>query len=317
MDARLVARDPRLPLLHDHGSEDDPRRARSAPRVRGRRRVARDAPDRAVHDRVRDEGRSARGAVPRLCRTTPPRSGRLGLVRTARAATLGTLRSRRLAVGALTLAGALVFTGLVVAAGIPARPTETSAVSAPDSQRLPDVTVVASDGVARIDRRTAMAIARDVVADLDTEAEALRTRNRDRAAVGATGAWLATLWEQIPDERRREIVVPAYDVRRDPAAARTRSGSGPADSGRTPRRSACGPRRAAALPTDGRARPRARPLPDQRARRAGCRSRARRHLRRAAPTRLEEPRSRTSRRKSAWTSGTAHSAPACRWIPPR
>ena len=130
------------------------------------------------------------------------------------AAALGAVRSRRLAVGGLTLAGALVFTGLVVAAGIPARPAATTEDSTPGPQSLPDVTVVASEGVAKIDRRTAMAIARDVVADLDTEAEALRTRNRDRAAVGATGAWLATLWEQIPEGNAREIVVPEYDVRR-------------------------------------------------------------------------------------------------------
>ena len=72
----------------------------------------------------------------------------------SRAAALGNVRSRRLAVGGLTLAGTLVFTGLVVAAGIPARPEATSAVSIPAPQRLPDVTVVASDGVARsIDAR--------------------------------------------------------------------------------------------------------------------------------------------------------------------
>jgi len=130
------------------------------------------------------------------------------------AAALRTVRSKRLAVGGLMLAGALVFTGLVVAAGIPARPTATAADSGPGPTRLPHVTVVASEGVATIDRRTTMTIARDVLADLRAEAEALRSRDPDRAAVGATGAWLATLWEQIPERNAREIVVPEYDVRR-------------------------------------------------------------------------------------------------------
>ena len=50
-----------------------PRRARGPRRVRHRRRAARDAPDRPADDRVRDEGRSAVGARPRL--PLPPVAG--------------------------------------------------------------------------------------------------------------------------------------------------------------------------------------------------------------------------------------------------
>ena len=60
VDARVVARDPRLPLLHDHRPADDPGEPGWPTGVRRRRRAAGDAPDRAVHDRVRDESRRTR-----------------------------------------------------------------------------------------------------------------------------------------------------------------------------------------------------------------------------------------------------------------
>ena len=44
---------------------------------------------------------------------------------------------------------------------------------------------------------TAQHIARDVMTDLRIEAEALERRDRDRAADGASGEWLAVLWQQI------------------------------------------------------------------------------------------------------------------------
>jgi Na+-translocating ferredoxin:NAD+ oxidoreductase RnfD subunit len=126
---------------------------------------------------------------------------------------LDTVRARRLALGALALAGAMMFSGFVVVAGIPARPE--GATAAPNERgRLPEVTVVASKGIAKIDRSKAMQIARDVVADLRDEAEALRRRDLDRSAAGATGSWLAALWEQIRSAEGRAIVVPTYDVRR-------------------------------------------------------------------------------------------------------
>ncbi len=68
--------------------------------------------------------------------------------------------------GALALAGTVTFIGLVVAAGVPARPDAEPAVAAVgDLEALPEVTVVDSESVARIDDATARRIARDVVTD--------------------------------------------------------------------------------------------------------------------------------------------------------
>ena len=85
--ARLLARDPGLPLLHDHRPEDDPCAGGSAPGLRGRDRAPRRAPDRAADDRVLDEGRRARGARDRLRRPadrrarSPPGPGLRGRTR--------------------------------------------------------------------------------------------------------------------------------------------------------------------------------------------------------------------------------------------
>jgi Na+-translocating ferredoxin:NAD+ oxidoreductase RnfD subunit len=121
-------------------------------------------------------------------------------------------RGRRLAMGGLALGGAVAFAGLVVAAGIPARPDARVASAAGAPRALPEVTVVDSQGVAEIDHSTAQSIARDVVTDLRIEADALQRGDLDRAADGASGEWLATLWQQIRDSAGDAISVPAYDV---------------------------------------------------------------------------------------------------------
>ncbi|CAN5278749.1 hypothetical protein BH20ACT13_BH20ACT13_10160 [soil metagenome] len=126
---------------------------------------------------------------------------------------LDTARASRLVLAAVALAGAMGFSGLVVVAGMPARPEKAPATSAQtEGGRLPEVTVVASSGIAQIDRSTAMRIARDVVADLQGEADALRRRDPDRATAAATGVWLATLWKQIGNAEGRSVVVPWYDI---------------------------------------------------------------------------------------------------------
>ena len=132
----------------------------------------------------------------------------LGSTRVAPRAALGA--TRRVALAA-SIAGALVFAGLVVAAGTPARSgAELEPVAA--SQELPEVSVLDSQGVAQIDESTAHSIARDVVSDLRIEAEALQRRDLDRAADGASGEWLAALWQRIRDSSAGETVAPVYDV---------------------------------------------------------------------------------------------------------
>ncbi|MDQ3671159.1 MAG: FG-GAP-like repeat-containing protein, partial [Actinomycetota bacterium] len=126
-----------------------------------------------------------------------------------------TARTGRPAMAAVALAGAVTFVGLVMVAGIPARPEAASATSTQGEQRrLPEITVIASQGIAELDRSTATRIARDVVADLRYEADALRRRDRDRATASATGMWLAALWEQIGTAEGHAIVVPTYDIER-------------------------------------------------------------------------------------------------------
>jgi Na+-translocating ferredoxin:NAD+ oxidoreductase RnfD subunit len=121
-------------------------------------------------------------------------------------------RGRRLATGGLALGGAVAFAGLVVAAGIPARPEAAAGTSAPGT-RLPEVSVAAAEGIAAPDSGTGRTIARDLVVDLRDEAKALSRRDRDLATAAATGPWLAELWERIAAGQSQTTRVPAYDAR--------------------------------------------------------------------------------------------------------
>jgi hypothetical protein len=103
----------------------------------------------------------------------------------------------RRAMAGIAVAGAVVYAGVVVAAGIPARPDDRLAATQGQPQALPEITVLDSDGVAAIDVATAQSIARDVMTDLRIEAEALDRHDLDRAADAASGAWLAALWQRI------------------------------------------------------------------------------------------------------------------------
>ena len=138
--------------------------------------------------------------------------GVVELVGARRLSALTRRRPRRLVVGTAALAGALAYAGLVVAAGIPARPEPGLTSSSPDVQGLPAITIVDSGGVAGIDDRSAQAIARDVVVALRTESDALRTRNLERAADGASGPWLASLWLRIRSSAGRPAVVATYEL---------------------------------------------------------------------------------------------------------
>ena len=123
--------------------------------------------------------------------------GVIELVGSERLAAVVGRRPRRRMVGAVAFVSAAAYAGLVVAAGIPARPDADLPRAQGAPLALPEVTVVDSQGVAAIDDATAQRIARDVMTDLRFEAEALERRDRARAADAAAGEWLAVLWRQI------------------------------------------------------------------------------------------------------------------------
>ena len=141
--------------------------------------------------------------------------GVFALVGHERLARLAEIRPTRRTVGIAAVTGALAYGMLVVAAGIPARPDAGSARAATgDIGALPEITIVESEGVASIDAQTARSIAADIIVDLRVEADALRTRDVDGASEGASGAWLASLWDRMRDATRSPIAVPSYQVAR-------------------------------------------------------------------------------------------------------
>jgi Na+-translocating ferredoxin:NAD+ oxidoreductase RnfD subunit len=140
---------------------------------------------------------------------------------------LGLVRHGWASTAALTLA-ATGFAGLVVVAGIPARPDAATASALPGGEPLPQVHVVATDGVSgRVDSATAAQIARDIVLDLRANAEALRLRDPQRASAGAAGGWLVDLRQQIGAAAGRSISVPTYRVSRVDLTLKRGAGQGP------------------------------------------------------------------------------------------
>jgi hypothetical protein len=138
-------------------------------------------------------------------------------------------RTTRRVTGVVALSGAAGFVGLLLLAGIPARPNVGAAGMATGSvSPLPQVSVARSSGVAsQIGRRTARQIAQDVVADLHAQADALRLRDADRAATGASGGWLAGLRSQIRTGAARALLVPTYSVERIRLQVEPGEGQGP------------------------------------------------------------------------------------------
>ena len=136
-------------------------------------------------------------------------------------------RGRIAAVG-LSLAAAAAFAGVVVLAGIPARPDAASAGALPAGEKAPEVTVAATDGVsAQVDQATAETIARDIVLDLRSDADALRLRDPARAAAGAGGAWLVDLRRQIGGAAGAAIPVSTYHVEHVALTLKRGTGQGP------------------------------------------------------------------------------------------
>ena len=137
----------------------------------------------------------------------------------ARARRLAALRLRttRRATGAVVLGAAAAFVGLLLLAGVPARTTAGAAGPpiAEPAAHVPQVTIARSTGVAsQISRGTALRIARDMVADLSAQADALRLRDATRASAAASGAWLTGLQSQIRSAPAHGVQVPTYELDR-------------------------------------------------------------------------------------------------------
>jgi Na+-translocating ferredoxin:NAD+ oxidoreductase RnfD subunit len=139
----------------------------------------------------------------------------------------GLMRHGWVSTGALALAAA-GFAGLVVVAGIPSRPDAATASSLPGGGPLPQVSVVATEGVSgRVDSATADRIARDIVLDLRANADALRLRDPQRAVAGAGGAWLVDLRQQIGAAAGSSISVSTYQISRIDLTLTRGAGQGP------------------------------------------------------------------------------------------
>jgi Na+-translocating ferredoxin:NAD+ oxidoreductase RnfD subunit len=132
----------------------------------------------------------------------------------------------RARLGALTGAGVVAFVALVVLAGAPARP-EASSASVMAAGELPAVAVLHSEGVAtQLDQRSAEQIARDVVANLGNEADAVLRREPDRATASAAGERLASVWARI-DSAGSTVAIPEYELDRITVTLERNEGQGP------------------------------------------------------------------------------------------
>ena len=166
---------------------------------------------------VRDQGR-APGVLAIACAVRALLELAPGAETRARRLAVARAHATRRVTGAVALAGAAAFVGLLLLAGIPARTNAGAAgtdAAMPAVARLPQVTIGRSTGVqSQIGRATATQIARDVVADLHAQADALRLRDGARASAAASGAWLAGLQSQIRSRKTREISIPTYSIDR-------------------------------------------------------------------------------------------------------
>jgi hypothetical protein len=137
------------------------------------------------------------------------------------------LRGRR-AFAVAAAIGIVVAVGAIASAGIPARLGATPVLQATNVSRLPAITVLPSRGVeSKLDRATALRITRDLVADLEIQADALRRRDVKRAAAGASGAWLAGLRKRVSDAGGKAIGVPTYRIETAAVHLETGDGQGP------------------------------------------------------------------------------------------
>jgi ASPIC and UnbV/FG-GAP-like repeat len=129
--------------------------------------------------------------------------------------------------GTAGLAGAAAFAGVLVLAGLPARPSSALAAPLTDVGHLPKVTILHSSGVSsQLDRHTALLIARSLVADLRDGAKALRTRDARLASPGSCCVALSSVRNLIGRSKGRPITVSTYRLDRMSVKLRPAEGQG-------------------------------------------------------------------------------------------
>ena len=143
------------------------------------------------------------GSLTLVCAARPPLLLLAGRTSLGRHAAMWT--PARLGAAAALGAGGLVALGL-----LSSPPSTTAPIAA---GRIPAVSVSPTRGLANVGDAEARRIAGELVADLESAAEALRTRDRAAAKRGATGTWLSDLWRRIDAAKGGPIDVPLYEAK--------------------------------------------------------------------------------------------------------
>ena len=137
---------------------------------------------------------------------------------------LANVRGRRLVPVAGVAAAAAV--GLLVVAGLPARPE--AALAAPAATgALPQITIAETEGLQTLDLPRARTITSALVAALAGADDALRTRDGTHAETAGTGRWLADVWRRIDEAHGGAIEAPSYALDRVRLRLLRGTGQGP------------------------------------------------------------------------------------------
>ena len=121
--------------------------------------------------------------------------------------------SRRTLVLAAAAGLAVYAAGLVILS--PSPPATAALATGSMNGPLPQVTIRHSSGVStQLDSKTANAIARDLVTDLDLQARALQQHNLGLASQAAQSTQLASLRRQISGPAAKALTVPLYRIDR-------------------------------------------------------------------------------------------------------
>jgi hypothetical protein len=129
----------------------------------------------------------------------------------------------------LAIGAAAGFVGLVVFAGIPARPAAAGAETAPLlTTALPQITILKSPGVStHLSLTEAKRIAGSLESDLSANAAALRSRDPSQVQGALNGAWLAALKTRVDAAIGKPITVPVYQLQHMNVHLEPGEGQGP------------------------------------------------------------------------------------------